>query len=67
MVQVPIFQDRLTEPTEQFRASLTLENSSRLSVTVDPALATVNISDDDSELGNFEEREKVSVSEELKS
>ena len=59
MVQVPILQDSLAEPKEQFHASLTLENSNRLSVTVDPALATVNISDDDGELGNFEEREKV--------
>ena len=59
MVQVPILQDSLTEPTEQFNARLTLENDNGISVTVDPALATVNIINSDSELENLErERER---------
>ena len=53
MVHVPIFQYSLTEPTEQFNASLTLENDNGISVTVDPALATVNITEDDGELHNL--------------
>ena len=57
----------MAEPTEHFVANLMLLNNNGLSVTVNPALATVDISDDDSKLGNFGKREKVSVSEELKS
>ena len=44
-VQVPIFQEGLVEETEQFQASLTLENNNGISVIVDPAMATVNITD----------------------
>ena len=55
---MPILQDSLTEPTEQFRASLTLVNSNGLSVTVNPALATVDIRDDDSELGTLNEKKE---------
>ena len=49
MVQVPILEDDLTEPTEQFHSKLTLVDNNELSVIVDPALAMVNIKDDDSE------------------
>ena len=47
MVRIPIIQDILTEPTEQFRANLALVENNGISVTVDPAVATVNIIDDD--------------------
>ena len=50
LIRVPILQDRMVESTEQFRANLVLENNNGISVTVDPALATVNIIDNDSEL-----------------
>ena len=51
MVQVPIIHDSIHEPTEQFQANLVLVDNNGISVTVDPAMATVNIIDDDSELG----------------
>ena len=51
MVQVPIIQDSFIESTEQFHVSLALVEDNGISVTVDPALAAVNIIDDDSELG----------------
>ena len=50
-MQVPILEDSLAEPTEQFHANLTLVENNGISVMVDPAVATVNILDDDSELG----------------
>ena len=58
MVRIPIFQDTLAEPTEQFLANLTIPRNDGISVTVDPAVATVNITDDDSELGIREKRER---------
>ena len=48
MVQVPILQDRLAKPTEHFLANLALVENNGISVMVDPAVATVNITDDDS-------------------
>ena len=60
MVQVPIIPDSFIESTEQFHVILSLVNNNGISVTVDPALATVNIIDDDSKLGwEFWERERV--------
>ena len=51
MVQVPIIQDSIHELTEQFQANLVLVDNNGISVTVDPTMVTVNIIDDDSELG----------------
>ena len=51
VVRVPIIQDIIEEPTEQFFANLTIVENNGISVTVDSAVATVNITDDDSELG----------------
>ena len=53
MVQVPIIHDSLIERTEQFHGNLALVEDNGISVTVDPALATVNIIDNDSELGMY--------------
>ena len=46
MVRVPILDDSLTESTEQFLASLALVEDNGISVDVNPAVATVNITDD---------------------
>ena len=50
-VEVPILLDDLSEEAEQFNANLTLVNNNGISVTVYPAVATVNITDD----GNSEQ------------
>ena len=49
-IHIPILQDSLPEPTEQFHANLALGENNGISVIVDPAVATVNIIDDESEL-----------------
>ena len=49
-VQVPIFQDNISEGTEQFCAKLTLQNNSGITVIVDPAVASVIIIDGIGEL-----------------
>ena len=68
MVRVPIIEDRLLEPAEQFHANLALVDSNGISVTVDPPLSTVNIISDDSELGIFwgEESETRKYREQLR-
>ena len=53
VVQVPIIQGGLPEPTEMFHAYLTLVHNNSDSVIVDPAIATVNITNYNGELGNF--------------
>ena len=50
MIRVPILPDSLPEPTEQFLVNLVLVENNGISVIVDPAVATVNIIDDESEL-----------------
>ena len=47
VVQVPIFQDTISEGTEQFRASLSLVESNGIIVTLSPEQVTVNITDDE--------------------
>ena len=53
-VQVPISQDGFSEETEQFHANLTLMGNNGISVIVDPAMATVNITDGSGELQHFQ-------------
>ena len=47
VVRVPIFQDTISEETEQFRASLSLVDSNGINVTLSPEQVTVNITDDE--------------------
>ena len=42
---MPILLDDDSEEAEQFSANLTLVNNNGISVTVDPAMATINITD----------------------
>ena len=61
MVRVPILQDSLAEPTEQFHANLALVEDNGISVMVDPAVATVNIIDDESESSLVQRERELSL------
>ena len=47
VVRIPIVPDAFSEETEQFRASLSLVDSSGINVSLNPEPATVNITDDE--------------------